>query len=241
MKDYKALLSQAIFEKWFDQLGGIEKEFVLLHYREFRNYKKIVAQKFREVLGKKKLDNRDYEKIFQYYCKRIPLWAIQQGMKKATQLSQRYNQPIHAAGYFHKHVMDCSAECIRRVQKYIEGRIDEPEPDYPWLFDLFRRFKEGGFKNEGLKFDAWQGYRLIRNYRPQLIMLDDSEVTDDNRDGFDRDRLIRLHRDKRNISVDLYTLKKKKNLTRWERKRIKNLRTQLDKIEAELREIPGGL
>jgi hypothetical protein len=153
-KDYQVLLAEAIFKKSYESLDEMQKIFVDYHFYDFRKYQKEAAAAFRKAMDKKKLHDRDYEKILQYYCDRVRINDIILGIEDGLAEAKRRKTIAYASGWFDTHIRKRHEASKNQVIDHIWGRLPI-EPDFPWFYKLFSRAQE----QKDIVFDPWWGYQ----------------------------------------------------------------------------------
>lgn len=142
-EDYFKKLAAVIFPgTGIADLDDHQREFVHLHVKLYKSFKKKVAKLFRSVIARNIYAQEIYTKIFQLYKDRASFEVIQEGVNTATQEAERTSKVIYAVGFFDCHINHFHKKDKKFRIEYITELFGE-EPADMWHYQLWLEYREG--------------------------------------------------------------------------------------------------
>lgn len=158
-------LSIAIFARPTAALDDIDQVFfVNMHRRYYNTYLKSIISKVdtyykttkrlskEEIKRSKKKRGDEYELIFEWYTRRIPLHIVLSAIRYCIDYKSERRESITTILYYRGRVNQKWAEYNRQVSnEWIRFELPSGEIVYdPWMFEVWRIYKD-------YKFDLFEG------------------------------------------------------------------------------------
>lgn len=163
------MLTYAIFNKPEAALDEIENEFLKLHKKEFKEYKRDYASQVRLSVNSKKLKGSSYLDIYKDYCRRVHIHTVIAGIRRGYETAKKYHSTITAFGWFKEHINFYHQQRLSEIYRENLLPVEGVKIDLPFFFNIYKAIKSGQLK--GVEFDPWCGCRVLEVENPLLVQL----------------------------------------------------------------------